>query len=345
VPLAVASRPYQGRPACVGCGFCSRSGCRYGSKGSAAEAVLPRALATGRCALFPDTRAIEITLDEHARARGVVHADARGRRSEQRARVVVVACGAVESARLLLLSRSSRFPRGLGNGNDLVGRYLTFHVIAEVGGFFAEPVHLHRGVPTVRALDDYYFPPQAAGGPLGGVLLLGDGLGPIGFAERHTRWGDAQRTDMARYPHHLRMFVIGQDLPMRDNRVDLDPDRRDPLGLPVARITHRNHPFDLAATNWIAERGRALLTAAGARETYVEPAKDTTGDAHQHGTCRFGADPETSVLDRDCAVHEVPNLYVTDGSFMPNPGGVNPALSIQANALRVGRRIAERLRA
>jgi choline dehydrogenase-like flavoprotein len=342
VPLAVLSRPSRDRPACTGCGFCSRSGCPIGAKSSAPEAVLPLAVATGNCEITAQARVFEVAIDGRGRARWVRYLDQFGHGHEIEADVVVLACGAIESARLLLLSRSKAFPEGLANGSGLVGKNLTFHVVPEIGGFVEPAIFLHRGAPTTRALDDYYDLPPTAGTALGGVLLLADGMGPVQFALERTGWGHAHAQAMARYGQHIRLFGIVQDLPRECNDVTLDPGVRDSAGLAVARITHENHPLDRLAARFIAQQADALLAAAGAKERYREVPDNTCGDAHQHGTCRFGEDPKKSVLDRDCAAHDVPNLFVVDGSFMPTPGGVNPALTIQANALRVADRIWQR---
>jgi choline dehydrogenase-like flavoprotein len=276
----------------------------------------------------------QIALDQRGRARWVRYFDGAGHGHEIEAEVVILACGAVESARLLLLSHGSD-GGALANSSGLVGRNLTFHVFTEIGGFFDTPIHLHRGAPSTRAFDDLYFLPSRAEAPLGGVLLLGDGLGPVQFACDRTPWGHGHHDAMLRYPHHGRLFIVGQDLPRVVNDVTLDPAVRDCFGIPVARITHENHPIDQLAAHFSATRAQQLLEESGAKDVYQEIPENTSGDAHQHGTCRFGNDPKTSVLDRACASHDIPNLFVADGSFMPTSGGVNPALTIQANALRV----------
>lgn len=334
-PLAVRSRAAPGRAACTACGFCARGGCPTGAKSSAPEAIWPLAHATGRVRVVTEALATRIVLDARGRAAAVRYLDAAGAMREARADVVVAACGAVETARLLLLSAEPRHREGLGNHSGHLGRHVTFHHVVEVGAVLPEAAApTRRAAPSLRAIDDHYLLPPAAGAPLGGVLLLGDPLGPIAYARAHPR-PEAARA----HPRHVRLFAIGQDLPRAENDVSLDPEVKDVFGLPAARITHENHAHDRAAARFLADRALELLAEARGEDRWADVPENTSGDAHQHGTCRAGDDPRAAVLDRDCAVHGIPNLFVADGGFMPTALGVNPALTIQANALRVAARI------
>jgi choline dehydrogenase-like flavoprotein len=359
-PRAVLSEAYDGRPPCNYCGFCGSYGCENGSKSSVLATFIPRALKTGRCRLRAQAMVREITVDENGRARGAVYQDRAGALHEVRARVVVVAASAVESARLLLLSRSARFPHGLANSSGLVGQNLSFSLFASVeadflreGGGRAVPGFDEKLPWLGVAVQDFYRLPAAAGGYKGGTLRF-DFVhpNPIYNAEhvaKHTDpplFGQALKDRLRRHfrgGRTLECEIFAEYLPSPATFVELDADVRDRFGLPVARISVEHHPQDLAVARFLAARAQELFRAAGADEVRVAAALGTTF-VLQHGTCRFGADPARSVLDPTCRAHDVPNLYVVDGSFMPTSGGVPTTLTIQANALRVADVIAGRLR-
>jgi choline dehydrogenase-like flavoprotein len=359
-PRAVLSAPYDGRPPCNYCGLCGEYGCENGSKSDVTATFIRRALATGRCRLRPHAMVREITVDAQGRARGVVYQDARGARREVRARVVAVACSAIESARLLLLSRSGKFPNGLCNSSGLVGKNLAFSTLSRVEAELART----GGGRAVAGFDDplpwlgvsvqdYYRLPPTAGGAKGGTLRF-DFIHPsiISRAERVARaqdpplWGKALKDGLRRHFREVRTLeteIFGEFLPLDGTYVDLDPKVTDRFGLPAARITLQHHPVDVAAVQFLAARAREVFEAMGADSVRVDIPLGTLR-VLQHGTCRFGKDPGSSVLDPSCRAHDVPNLYVVDGSFMPTGGGVPTTLTIQANALRVAAIIADRMK-
>ncbi|HEY3358307.1 MAG TPA: GMC family oxidoreductase [Polyangia bacterium] len=358
-PRAVLSDAYDGRPPCNYCGFCGSYGCENGSKSSVLSTFIPRALKTGRCRLRAQAMVREITVDENGRARGAVYQDRAGGLHEVRARAVVVACSAIESARLLLLSRSSRFPQGLANSSGLVGKNLSFSLFAAVeadfrrdGGAKSVPV-FDGALPWLGvAVQDFYRLPAAAGGHKGGTLRF-DFVhpNPIYNAEhvaKHTDpplFGQALKDRLRRHFRDTRTLeceIFAEYLPSAETFVELDPDARDRYGLPAARVSVAHHPTDVPVARFLAERAQELFRAMGADEVRVAAALGTTF-VLQHGTCRFGVDPARSVLDPTCRAHDVPNLYVVDGSFMPTSGGVPTTLTIQANALRVADALAGRL--
>jgi choline dehydrogenase-like flavoprotein len=358
-PRAVLSDAYDGRPPCNYCGFCSSYGCENGAKSSVLATFLPRALKTGRCTLRAQAMVREITVDERGRARGAVYQDRRGGLHEVRARVVVVACSAVESARLLLLSRSSRFPHGLANSSGLVGRNLSFSLLASVEADFRRQ-GAGRAVPGFDdplpwlgvTVQDFYRLPAAAGGHKGGTLRF-DFVhpNPIYNAEHVAKavdpplFGQALKDRLRghfREGRTLECEIFAEFLPTDGTFVELDPEVRDRYGLPAARIAVTHHPHDVTVARFLAERAAELFRAAGADEVRIAAALGTDF-VLQHGTCRFGVDPARSVLDPSCRAHDVPNLYVVDGSFMPTSGGVPTTLTIQANALRVADLLAGRL--
>jgi choline dehydrogenase-like flavoprotein len=344
-PTAMLSRPYGGRPASVQSAFVQQHGDPSGTKSNVLNTFIPDALATGRLTLRPECYVHEITLDARGRARGVVYEDATGRRFEQEADVVMLGCGAIESARLLLLSRSARFPEGLANGSGLVGRNLTLHEYTAAIAVYDEPVYGWAGGGYISAASLHFYAHDESRGFAGGCQIAAAGAGvplPINFAAPGTPlWGaGAKAADRELFNHTCAFGVLIHDLPQESNRVELDTDVTDAWGLPVARITHRAHPNDLAQGRWMVDRTAEIAEASGARAVTKVYADRITGNcSHQHGTARMGRDPDTSVVDAGCRAHEVDNLYVIDGSPFPTGTGLNPTLTIMANAWRVAEQV------
>ena len=210
------------------------------------------------------------------------------------------------------------------------------------------------GIEATRAIDDFHPSDPARGFIRGGVIAevssftrqpivyaMSD-LGDPGLSAR--RWGSELKRFLREFPRAITIGSILEDLPMEENRVDLDPDIRDSDGLPAPRLTHRQHPNDIAMNRWYAARLPDIADACDASEKWLMQLPGTTrideqtamkGSAHVHGTCRMGSDPSRSVLDRWCRAHDVANLWVVDGSGFPSSGGYNPTLTILANAYRV----------
>lgn len=349
-PRAVLSKPYQGREACHYCEFCASYACEVGAKGSTPDAILPAAEATGRCQVRSGTMVREVRVHEDGRARSVIYVDERGVEQEQAARVVILACSAIESARLLLLSTSARFPDGLANFSGQVGRHLMLLTKSSVAAdySFARPDALEglaQRHPFVgRTVRDHY-------AEAGTLVVDFAPQSPIAVVERlsiaedgGTLWGQALKDKLRRYyreAKHLDVEGFSETLPRPENRVELEPGVRDRYGLPAARVTFEHHEQDLQRSATLAQRGHALLAATGP-DRLEEAQSGGTFDVLQMGTCRFGDDPNISVLDRHCRAHDVDNLYVVDGSFLPTSGAVPPTLTIMANALRVADAIAAR---
>jgi choline dehydrogenase-like flavoprotein len=357
-PRAIASRAYRGRDKCAYCRRCGMYGCPVGAKGSTLATLLPMAVSTGRCEVRARAMATEVAVDERGRARAVIYRDAEGKSHRVEARCIVVACSAIESARLLLSSQSKRFPRGLANGSGLVGKNLLFDAgtagLARFG-VASRPWLRGRVSPFVqRAVQDFYELAEPRGGvKKGGTLhFLLAHANPIAAVERVV-WADPDRPLWGRaLKERLRaelqqsvtlQFEVFSEFYANDKTyVDLDPEVRDRFGQPVARITLQRHPLTQRTARLLGDEGVRILKALGPDEA---PHQYPVGEGMflQGGTCRFGTDPAASVLDRDCRAHEVPNLYVTDGSFLPTTGGAPPTMTIMANALRVAAAIAERL--
>jgi choline dehydrogenase-like flavoprotein len=347
-PKAILSQPYRGRAACMRCDFCGSYGCEMGARGGTADTLLPAAVATERCEVRPHAMAREVRVDRAGRAVSVVYADRAGSLTEQRARAVVLACSAIETPRLLLASRSSGFPQGLANSSGLVGKNL---VMVGRGGGAAD--FLHGGPADIEGLGSS----EAFVGVTVRDLYEGGGTlvfelaqkSPIRVAERlsagpdgKTLWGKALKDRLRahyREGQHLGFEAFSETLPVESCGVDLDPEVRDRFGLPVARLTLSRHPTDRERSAGLVERGMDVLERMRP-DRVLGSVSGELYDVLQAGTCRFGTDPPRSVLDADCRAHDVPNLWIVDGSFMPNAGAVPNTLTILANSFRVADRIA-----
>ncbi|MFF5211976.1 GMC family oxidoreductase [Streptosporangium sp. NPDC000396] len=345
-PQAALSRPFNGRSATVISAFAQQHGDPTGTRSSALNVFVPEAVATGRYDLRPDCYVREITVDERGRAKSALYQDADGDLVEQEADVFILACGAVETARLLLLSRSARFPDGLANGSDLVGRNVTFHEYSAAIGLFDDPIYAWAGGGYVSASSFQFYEHDDSRDFAGGGHVACAGVGiplPINWSlPDRPLWGsEAKRIDRDHFNHSMAVAMVLHDMPQHDNRVELDEKVRDAWGLPVARITLHPHKNDLAMGRFLIDRNAEILEAAGARKVYRVYIDRITGNcSHQHGTTRMGDDPETSVLNRWCRAHEVDNLFVVDGGPFPTGTGANPTLTIMANAWRVADHIA-----
>jgi len=344
-PLLINSVPYHGRSGCMRIRWCVGFGCETNAKNGSHNTVIPRALSTGNAVLRTECKVKEILLDARGRARAVVYHDENDRLQEQPADVVVVSCGATESARLLLLSKSRLFPNGIGNRYDWVGRNLNGHTYTGAVGFFEQETYDDVGPGVAVSVCDYN---HGTPGIIGGGMLANDFIRlPIQFVNQQPpgtpSWGKAHKDFMRRY-YRRNILVFGptQDVPTWDGRVQLDPKVKDRWGIPVLRISGSNHEQTVRTANKQAERAEAWLKEAGAVITYQRKAARGSASGHQHqsGTCRMGKDPRTSVVDAACRVHEVPNLFVIDASVHVTNGGFNPVLTIYANAFRASELLA-----
>jgi choline dehydrogenase-like flavoprotein len=337
-PLAINSVPYNGRSACMRIRWCVGFGCETNAKNGTQNTVIPRALATGNAVLRTECKVREVLVDARGRATGVSYFDQDDRLQEQPADVVVVACGATESARLLLLSKSRLFPAGLGNRYDWVGRNLTGHTYTGSVGFFEQETYDDVGPGVCVSICDYN---HGTPGIVGGGMLANDFIRlPIQFVDQQPpgtpSWGKAHKDFMRRY-YRRNILVFGptQDLPTWDGRVQLDPKVTDHWGIPVLRISGDKHDQTIVTANRQAERAEAWLREAGAVISYQRRAgRGVSGHQHQSGTCRMGSDPKTSVVDPSCRVHDLPNVFVIDASVHVTNGGFNPVLTIYANSFR-----------
>ena len=345
-PLAITSVEYRGRPACIRCSYCIGYLCEVEAKSSTAVTVIPQALKTGLCTLHAQTVVREITVDGRGRPNGVIYREGNGPWKRMQAKMIAVAASAVETPRLLLNSKSRWFPTGIGNQHDQVGRHAHQDRSVAVFGYFDKVVSDGQGPGPGCALDFQFQDPNLQGG---GVLYNAFSRTPLRVVntlpspQGMKSWGREFKEFYRKYfCQHIRVYCGAHGLPREGNRVDLDPQLSDALGMRIARVTHRAHSWSAPQLEWIAGRAEQLLKEAGAQFTIhgqIMPEPDGSLGDHQCGTCRMGADPRISVTDRTGRVHDVPNVFVADGSLMTNSGGCNPCLTIQALAYWVSEHI------
>ena len=337
IPMARNSVPYNGRGPCMRCRWCVGFACEEDAKNGSQNTVLPTALATGNCELRTECMAREILTDDRGRALGVAYFDANGRLQQQLADMVIVSGCATESARLLLNSKSRLFPDGLGNRHNQVGRNLQGHHYTGAIGYFDFDTYDDVGPGASIAVSDYN---HGTPGLCGGGMLANEFLRlPIQLVDRvpasAPRWGLGHKQAM-RDVFKRTIAVMGptQQIPMADARVTLDPTVKDKWGMPVVRISGNVHPHTFEIGELQARRAEAWLKEAGAMSTHSTARTPETVSAGQHqaGTCRMGNDPQASVVNRNCQIHDVDNVFVFDSSVHVTNGGFNPALTIMAIA-------------
>lgn len=339
-PVAVLSRPYRGRAACTHCGFCEGFGCEMAAKSSTLAATWPAALKTGHCELRPDCYVRKIELDSRGRVTGAIYFNAARRQVFQRARVVVLCANGVESPRLLLQSKSARFPHGLANSSGLVGTHLMWDNGGYACGLFEHPLNEFKSIQVTRVLHDYYRADPKRGFYGGGGIDARFDFYPISFAldglpGGSPRWGLSYKQMLREYfTRTLSLLSHSTSLPRQQNSVSLDPDVKDDWGLPVARITFSHHPDDMTTIRWLQKRQAEILAAAGASRIWEVPAESFWANRHLMGTCRMGSDPRRSVVNSYGRAHDVPNLFIVDGSNFVTSARQQPTATIQALAYR-----------
>ncbi|HXV39938.1 MAG TPA: GMC family oxidoreductase [Steroidobacteraceae bacterium] len=343
-PMAITSVPYRGRPPCQHCGFCIGYGCEYMAKSSSLYTMIPEAEATGRCEVRAESYVFRIDTDARGRATGVAYFD-RGRRERfQKAKAVVVSANGAETPRLLLNSANAKFPDGLANSSGLVGKYLMFNQGAIAGGVFEHELNEHKSVQVTRILHDFYDADPKRGFYGGGGIDGRINPVPLGFPlfglPAEMAWGAPLKRALRDMPRTMFTNSHTTSLALERNSISIDPELKDAWGVPSIRMTYKDHPDDLAIASWLNDRGHAILEAAGALRTWKMPVVEWINSPHLLGTCRMGDDPARSVVDRYHRSHDIPNLFVCDGSSMVTSGRGQPTMTIQALAFRAGDHIA-----
>ena len=346
VPLAVLSQPYRGRKACNHCGFCEWFGCQIGAKSSTLATVIPVAEKTGRCEIRANCYVREISTDQSGRVTGAVYFDAQQNEAFQKAKVVVLCANGTETPRLLLLSKSSRFPDGLANSSGMVGKFLMLGGTASAHGIFEHPLNEYKSVQATRLIEDFYDSDPQRGFYGGGRIDARWGfMGPLGFALQGLppdapRWGAGFKQACQDYFNRsMTTLAYCTSLPLETNSISLDPEVKDAWGLPAMRVTYRDHPDGMKTKEFLRDRALELLEAAGAVKKWGSPVTETRTGGHLMGTCRMGNDPKTSVVDKFNRAHDVPNLFIVDGSSFVTSGRNHPTGTIQALAYRAAEHV------
>ena len=337
IPMARNSVPYNGRGPCMRCRWCVGFACEVDAKNGSQNTVIPIALGTGNCDLRTECVVKEVLTDERGRARGVAYFDEIGHLQEQLSDIVIVSGCATESARLLLNSKSKLFPDGLGNRYDQVGRNLQGHHYTGAVGYFDFETYDDVGPGATIAISDYN---HGTPGLCGGGMLANEFIRlPIHMIDRlpegTPRWGLGHKQAMREWHKRcIQIFGPTQQIPTAEGRVTVDPGVKDKWGLPVVRISGNVHPHTFEIGEVQAKRAAAWLKEAGAIHISTMSGKPEVVSAGQHqaGTCRMGNDPRNSVVNRNCQIHDVDNVFVIDSSVHVTNGGFNPALTIMAVA-------------
>ena len=335
-PVAIANGRFGNRPHCIYRGFCLQ-GCKVNAKASPLITHIPDALAHG-AEIRANSHVSRILVDdETGRATGVVYIKD-GVERRQRARVVAVAGYSIETPRLLLLSASKRFPDGLGNEHDQVGRYLMVQGAPQTAGRFDEEVRMYKAPPPEVSSEQFYETdprkPYKRGWSIQTVSPL-----PITWAEHVTaqgHWGETLREYMRDYVHWAVLGALCEFLPRAENRVTL-ADETDRHGLPVAHFAYSQGENDHQLVDAAQSVMEDLLRAAGASEVMT-----IKRYAHLVGGARMAARPQDGVVDAHQRVFGVENLFVSDGSVMPTQGSANPALTIMSLAARLADHLSAR---
>jgi choline dehydrogenase-like flavoprotein len=334
------SVPYDGRPATIQDGFCFE-GNRSRAKWSPLVADLPKGEQTGHLEVRPEAMVLRIEHDDSGRVTGVVYADADGNHQRQRARLVCVAGNAVETPRLLFNSASNLHPDGLANSSGQVGRNYMRHMSDTCWGVFDEPVHFYRGNTMAGIVEDeaYHDPDR---GFVGGFSMETIHLGPAfmaSFMNPHS-WGRKFTTLMDAYENFAGMWLVGEDMPSATNRITLKPRRHRPVRTPRAeRALRRPQERPRHARPRRRQGPGALPLARRAHHGAHAPFPAS----HNMGTTRMSERPDDGVVDGFGKAHDVPNLFVSDGSVFTTGAAANPTLTIIALAIRQADRIAEQM--
>ena len=362
--MSIITQPLNGRPACHYCGQCNR-GCSVNANFSSTNVLVLPALDTGRLTLVANAMAREVTVDDAGRATGVSYIDRNtGADEHVQARIVVLAASACESARILLNSKSSRYPAGIGNSSGQVGKHLNDTTGVSVTGFFPQLVdsvpHNEDGVGGMHMYMPWWLDNARLDFPRGYHVEFGGGRRVPGYGFMggiHTYpggggYGVQLKNDYRRYYASTLGFAgRGEMVSNPDSYCELDPEVTDRFGIPVLRFHFQWSDYEYDQVRHMQETFRALIVELGGEPRGEMPGRDrgygiTRGGEiiHEVGVTRMGSNPDTSVVDANCRTHDAPNVYVADGGPFVTQSDKNPTWTILALAMRTAEHLAERVR-
>jgi len=361
-PRGIISRPKDDRRACYASNYCGSFGCSSDAKGSSRAALLPHALATANCTVKAQCKVFKFDTDPSGKITSVYFYNENDEEESVSAGIFVVACQAVETSRLLLMSKTKEYPNGLANNCGLVGKNLLFAGGGSGSGYiryddlsetdrkeFSKPItFVNKALQEFYEFDDSEFGGLAKGGTIDFLL---EHSNPMPKAHRNRfddgtlLYGSKLKERLHDYftqQRRIRFEIFCDWTPNDDCNVTLDPEVTDKWGDPVGRIKIGTVRHDVNVGNYLAQKAKKVLENVGAKNISVGVGGSPPTNL-MAGGCRFGNDPKTSVLNKNCRAHEVSNLYVTDGSFMPTGGSVPPTLTIYANSFRVAEQMIKEL--
>jgi choline dehydrogenase-like flavoprotein len=362
LPRAILSRPDGDRNACYYSGYCGSYGCNSDAKGSSRAALLNKALKTGNLKIIPNAK-VYFLEEENKQVKAAWYYDLEGKKNKIAARIFTVAAQAIETSRLLLLSKSENFPNGLANNSGQVGKNLIFSGGGSGSGEFhksdlsedqwkqlkAFGLFVNRSMHQWYEIDEAPFEKPVKGGTVDFLLEHNNGI----TRAIHQKWdhqgnlvyGSALKQKLKHYFTEVKTlnFEVFVDwLPTDDTFVKLSEEVKDKWGDPVAHIRLNGHKRDVQVGEVVAEKALEVLRQMGCKNLYSNISSSPPPNL-QAGGCRFGENPETSVLNPQCRAHEVNNLYITDGSWIPTGGSVTHTWTIYANSFRVAEYLKEEL--
>lgn len=363
VPRAILSRPDRKRSSCYYSNYCGSYGCSSDAKGSSRVALIDKAIESGYCTILSNSKVFKLETDGKYKLERAWYYDQTGEQQFIEAKLFIVAAQAIETSRLLLMSKNPEFPDGLGNNSGQIGKNMIFSAGGSGSGQFfyddlsdkqiaeikVSGLFLNRAIQHWYEIDDPEFGGKIKGGTVDFLFEHANAITKAikrkWDADGNLRYGSSLKEDLKTYftrQRKLKFEVFADWLPTDNCFVTLDKSVKDKWGDPVAKIRIGYHDHDLKVGKYLARKAEQVLEKMGARNIRSGISGSPPPNL-QAGGCRFGNDPATSVLDKNCKAHEVENLYVTDGSFMPTGGSVTYTWTIYANSFRVADHIKEHL--
>lgn len=345
VRKSTLSRPSGGRPACHFCGNCM-AGCDVVAKYNSADVHMIPALRTGKLEIVPNAIVREVVVNGESRVTGVKYIDRLTKsEGEVQGRAVVVSCACVQSVALLMMSRSSNYPDGLANSSGQLGRHFVPHMTGGIECFLTKligkPLRNDDGFLDHAYIPSFIHTRKRDYARSFGIQFNYQNRRSVGWTRQIPGFGkDYKKAIKEKYPAHLTFSPYGEKTPDDRSFIDLDPDLKDDWGLPRARRHVWWNDNDMAIFKDMQRWSKDILVSSGAEILSIAAEPRTN---HELGGCRMGSDPKTSVVNRFCQAHDVPNLFVVDGSVFPSASEKNPTHTIMALAARTADHIADRL--